>query len=722
MIARISRPVFSERGTALLFALTVTAILFLLATSLAILTRSSTIVEMGHADTTQSFYYAEAGVNRGLAEFKNIFQGFNVPSGSDFSARNFTLNGTAVRYQLSAVAGYPQFVRIPAGKRYAGLNSIDYLYTNVSQTLAPDSTTKAQLGARSLIHSIPLFQFLAFYANDLEILPGPTMTLHGRIHTNSSLYLNAGATLSVIDQPLTANPRLITTVEVSASSNVYRGRKDSNSCDGTVTIDSLATDPNTGDLAPLNLNCNGGAALTSTDTAPWLGALSIAAPTLTIPPPSAAARGSTGSLDYWPKADLRIVLDLNPARRIQLGQVLGSTSQGPLLNVIEVQNVDGSRNAAATTLLWNFMLANPGKIFYNDVPSVANLSTCYSACADSAASYTPQFQDYTQSSPSTADNDAMVYRTASDAALSANWTANNGNGDNRLDYRRGAFFNNREKRGGQGTFMYLLNIDVQALLQWNMNQPANARFFDPSDRTEGGIVIFASVMNSAVNGGTPTQPSNYGVRLFDSAVLPFPAGLTNSVDPTGVTVVTDQAAYVQGSYNINGPSGNPTWNPAAIIGDTLNVLSDNWESNGSNDAKSLLPLNSRPAGNTEINAAFIASVDTTVVGNYNGGFENYPRFQENWSGSTLTYLGSFVSLGTPSYSNGPWCGTGGSCDISTGTCTGGTSGANNGLCNTYNAPARNWDYDGRFETAADLPPLNPQIVYAEQQLFDEQFN
>ena len=737
MITRISRPLLSERGTALLFALTITALLILLATSLAILTRSSTIIEVGHADTTQSFYYAEAGVNRGLAEFKNIFHGYNVPTGSDFSPRTFTVNGTAVRYQLTAVAGYPQFVRIPAGKRYAGLNSIDYLYTNVSQTLAPDSTTKAQLGARSLIHSIPLFQFLAFYANDLEILPGPTMTLHGRIHTNSDLYLNAGATLSVIDEPLATNPRLITTVEVSATSNVFRGRKDANSCDGTVTIDTLATDPGTGDLTPRDLPCNGGAALTSTDTAPWLGSLSIAAPSLTVPPPTATDRRATGSLDYWPKADLRIVLDLNPARRIQLGDVLSLRTDairntyaygnnnynvGPLLDVIEVQNVDGSRNVAATMLLWSFMLSNPGKIFYNDVPSVANLSTCYSACANTAANYNPPFQDYSQSNPSASNNDAMVYRGASDAALDANWTNYNSNGDNRLDYRRGAFFNNREKRGGQGTFMYLLNIDVQALLQWNMNQPSGSRLFDPSDRTEGGIVIFASVMNSAVNGGTPPQPSNYGVRIFDSPVLPFPAGLTNSADPTGVTVVTDQPAYLEGSYNVNGAAGNPTWNPAAIIGDTLNVLSDGWEANDNNDAKSLLPLNSRPAANTEINAAFIAGVDDTVVGNYNGGFENYPRFQENWSGLTLTYRGSFVSLGTPRFASGPWCGTGGSCDISTGTCTGGTSGANNGFCNVYNPPARPWDYDGRFETADQLPPLNPQIVYAEQQLFDEQFN
>ncbi len=98
-------------------------------------------------------------------------------------------------------------------------------------------------------------------------------------------------------------------------------------------------------------------------------------------------------------------------------------------------------------------------------------------------------------------------------------------------------------------------------MQWNMNQAAGARLFDPADRTEGGIVIFGSVMNSAVNGGTPPQPSNYGVRIFDSAILPFPAGFTNSPDPTGVTVVTDQAGYVEGSYNVNGAAGKPVLEP-----------------------------------------------------------------------------------------------------------------------------------------------------------------
>jgi hypothetical protein len=35
----------------------------------------------------------------------------------------------------------------------------------------------------------PLFQFLAFYANELEINPGPFAHFHGRIHSNSDLYI-----------------------------------------------------------------------------------------------------------------------------------------------------------------------------------------------------------------------------------------------------------------------------------------------------------------------------------------------------------------------------------------------------------------------------------------------------------------------------------------------------------------------------------------------------
>jgi hypothetical protein len=112
----------------------------------------------------------------------------------------------------------------------------------------------------------------------------------------------------------------------------------------------------------------------------------------------------------------------------------------------------------------------------------------------------------------------MVYRTASDAVfqqldgetatVTIDWTT------------AGAPSNNREA-GGQGTFMYLLNIDVQALLQWNMSQAAGSRLFDPSDRT-GAASTFRQRDEQRINGGTPPQPSNYGVRVFDWRSCRFP--------------------------------------------------------------------------------------------------------------------------------------------------------------------------------------------------------
>jgi hypothetical protein len=61
-----------------------------------------------------------------------------------------------------------------------------------------------------------------------------------------------------------------------------------------------------------------------------------------------------------------------------------------------------------------------------------------------------------------------------------------------------------------------------------------------------------------------------------------------------------------------------------------------------------------------------------------------------------------VSFGTPQHVNGPWCGTGGTCNI-------------------YNPPVRNWDYDTAFNNAANLPPLTPRIVYLQQLLFSQKF-
>jgi hypothetical protein len=658
------------KGFALLTVIFVLAFLMGLAATMAVTVGMDTQLRGAFGRSMTGFYAAEAGLNKGMGDYKNIFLSFNVPSGSDFNQHTVAVGDRTVTYQLSSV-GSPQTVPVPQGQPFAGTNALQSTYIAKSQATKVSGDVEASVGAEFLVGYIPLFQFLAFYNNDLEINPGAEMHLHGRIHANGDLYLGPDNHLYIEDS--VANP----TVQVSCKDDVYRGRKDDGSCNSSaaVTIDKL-------NGSPRDLNCSGGTVrkVPASELTAWGGSIKGQVRSIAVPQPDITIK-DTG--DYWLKADLRIVLRLDESKNLsQWSQSCPAT--GCPVYVIEVQNADGSQDTAKTQLLGNFMGAadwnnTSGKsslrgtqpIFYTDRPQNANY-TAFNG-------YYPPFNSSQRSGGS--------YVPYTDIMGS-------GYGSFDPDYRRGGFYNQRE-----GLWMYLLNVNVHDLLQWNMDQPSSNRLFDPSDRTDGGIVLFLSVQGPYSN-----VANNYGVRVFGSRTLPFPSSI-GTADPTGITVVSDQAVYVLGNFN------SASWQPAAVIGDSLNILSNNYFNNTNscrNDCQSYLALtnSSRNATTTNVYAAFLAGVDTTIKNGgrstYNGGFENYPRFHESWSGQTLYYRGSFVSLGTPYHVVGPWCGTGSTCNI-------------------YNPPARNWDYDSNFNDPAMLPPATPRFVYVQQVLFTEDF-
>ncbi len=683
-----------EAGMVLIAVLLILTFLMALAASLTTSVVMDTTLRGGFARTTTGFYAAESGVNHGIGDYRNIFLARGVPTAADFAPRTLTIGNRTVEYQLTELAGDPQSVTIPSGQLFGGLNAIRYSYTVKSQA-ASGGETEAVVGAQFDVDNIPLFQFAAFYKNDLEILPGADMHLHGRVHTNGDLYLNSDAHLYIEDNqgPTVPVAQRITTVQLSAKGDIYRGRKNDSSCKGAVTVDMLAdVVPPTPDLDPKDLPCNGGTVrkVPSSELATWKGSMVSNIRNIKVPQPDIITKGG----EFWTKADLRIVLRLNAADKLPGGPVLPNT--------IEVQDVTGTQDVAKTALLHQFMAdaawnngpANSSSmgtmpIFYTDVPGGAGCN-CTDAsatnCNNATAACYPSTNPTTY--PAFGGNNGRVYATVmGNAAL----------GTFDLEYRRGGFYNWREHK-----WMYLLNINLHDLLTWNMAHSTASPLFNPADTTDGGVVLYATVQGPNSNGA-----NNYGVRIFGSANLPFP--LSADGDPTGVTVVTDQAIYVSGDFN-RGPvnAGDLPKQPAALIGDTLNVLSNNNFTNNpcSNDCQSNRSLDdgARKAQNTQINAAFLSGVDATAPGAYNGGLENYPRFHESWSGFTFTYAGSFVSLGTPLHASGPWCGTGGSS----------ASG-----CNIYNPPARNWDYDPSFNDAKNLPPFTPEVVYVQQVLFSQ---
>ena len=199
-------------------------------------------------------------------------------------------------------------------------------------------------------------------------------------------------------------------------------------------------------------------------------------------------------------------------------------------------------------------------------------------------------------------------------------------------------------------------------------------------------------------GAGPSNLNNYGVRVYNGETLESTDAMAPEIQ--GLTIATNQAVYIEGNYNA------VDWKPAAFLADSLNILSENWTDAWNAPAT---PLGTRVAGDTVINAAFLAGTDVTGdttaengsqdAGNYNGGLENHPRFHEQWDGKTLSYRGSFVSLGVPRHVSGTWS-----------------------TPDVYNPPVRDWGYDTRFNDATNLPPLSPRFVYVKQDLFARDYD
>jgi hypothetical protein len=298
------------------------------------------------------------------------------------------------------------------------------------------------------------------------------------------------------------------------------------------------------------------------------------------------------------------------------------------------------------------------------------------------------------------------------------------------------FYNFRE-----GKRIRMLNVDVQGLMNCITPQSLQDSNKKLDDTTEGGLVWYLTVdgPNSLVNvypGGTsiPTGGNSYGIRLYNASQLGAFDVDGNPVSGTpkiqGLTVASDQAVYTAGNYNCEWdntldsttlkPKGCSTANvtptykntnnfynkkPAAILADSINVLSSNWKLDDYTAYPGTPSCSAQAGLDTRVNAAFLAGTDTTgrsegsagQTSPYNGGIENYPRFHENWSGKTLFYRGSFVSLSKTRRVTGAW----------TSAC--------------YNPPNRDWDYDTDFNNAANLPPLSPRFVYLRQERFTRDF-
>ncbi|HYC76536.1 MAG TPA: hypothetical protein VEI02_02810 [Planctomycetota bacterium] len=439
------------------------------------------------------------------------------------------------------------------------------------------------------LEQTPIFQFLAFYASDLEVLPGPAMTLGGRVHTNENLYLGAGTSLT------------LDTKYVRAAGKLHRHRKDDNSVQsGWIKIKNQLTST----LVTLQSQSN-------------LAASGI---------------GSTYGLDSdfngWEiNGDNQFTSPGEmPPFKIQAANQFGGTLGTGDMGVKKLQHPSIGAIDAFTAVPGgtggDYVQTTPGN-FVAVTPGTGTHA-----------------QGYYHDNAGLVVRNSQVFNTAGvniTALMPSGFLATRTMWDQR-----------------EGKTVTLTQINLNRL----KDMDGVATTIDPCPYFPADGLLYAYRTDT-------TSTTGSGIVLSGGSEL-----------NAGLTVVSPAPVYVHGNFNTVNKK------PAAVICDTAHLLSSAW--NWTNSSTSGLKI----ANSTTYNLAFIAGNKNTTAGAYNGGFENFPRFHENWTGKVCTIKGSFVNTWTSKIHTGNWVYGG----------------------NHYTAPDRNWTYESNFDDTAQLPPFTPMAV------------
>ena len=209
----------SRSGFALLYSVFAS---FVVASMVAVMFTSASstkkIAEV-KVDTTRARYLAEGALSAVEKDVRNSLANFT----SVMDSGEKLIDGEEVSYVVTAVGEESNFYEA------SGVQRIVQPY-EVAASVRLDTAVGVANGIVNAEYT-PLFQFAVFYGNDLEILPGPSMTLTGRVHSNGDMFLGCGGTLSFDSN------------HVQAAGSMHRRRKTGELAGGNVQFRRYVEDP-----------------------------------------------------------------------------------------------------------------------------------------------------------------------------------------------------------------------------------------------------------------------------------------------------------------------------------------------------------------------------------------------------------------------------------------------------------------------------------------------
>jgi hypothetical protein len=585
------------------------------------------------------------------------YYGAMVPTTSTNQQANWLINDQAswpIKYVYSDTNGINNQISVNMGTWTTNTIPLNSQFTGLYGLVQPVTitATATPIGQRYSVPAsvteslqfaaIPLFQFAIFYNMDLEIDPGAAMNIKGAVYSNGGIW--------------SGTPKLTYSSTVSAvGTNYYQPT-------GTDPFCSAKID---------NGGAGSGTPIGNFASTPTSGNDRITMPIGTNNDP----------------ATVEALINLPPyPYQLNTANAFSTNGLAYLAN-------------AADLYLTNFSSGtNDGLV----VPQGTNMILFYQDSVNGPSSYQTQmpYDFYIVTNISPLHHSLLAFTNYVPASQYTNSLGET----NRIWYAGYSFITNaifydwREGwNGGAGPpkTVQAVQLDVASFNAWlfgtnmpnmfggtnkNGGQVYNAQCVSHKSHPIDSIYIWNNVLLT----GT-TLPA---VRVVNGAMLPIHTA------PKGFTVVSAQPMYVWGNYNSQNSSGSSlgqnstsyTW-PAALMADSITVLSTNWsDANSVFGNKAICTGGGPTPGPTTVNAAMLEGIVRSTNGIYSGGVENFLRLLENWSSVALWYNGSIVVMFPSLYATNYQQVTG----------------------KYYSAPNRDWAFDTNFTQQAGLPPITPQ--------------
>lgn len=226
-----------QQGSALIMALLMTAIASILAASYAAYSSQSAAATMRMIDYQKAKIAAEAGLEYGVRQLRNFILShqFTLPHHQvqgilsqmtpppPIGGYEFRTPRSTTAFEVTANTLVTSGV-ITNGAACLGSEGEYQLFTITVGARNPQTGVGAVLQQELQGVGLFLIRYAIFYENDLEINPGPTMTISGPIHCNADIYMAPDT------GPLYCYDR------ITSVGDIYRRRKDSGASTGYVYV------------------------------------------------------------------------------------------------------------------------------------------------------------------------------------------------------------------------------------------------------------------------------------------------------------------------------------------------------------------------------------------------------------------------------------------------------------------------------------------------------